>query len=127
MDYIRRAIEPQIIKSGQTFKSVLVTGPRQVGKSTLLKETLGTLPQVTLDDQLQLKAATMDPALFLRDNPPPLILDEIQYAPGLFPEIMKVCDTSAEYGRYFLTGAQQYNLMGHVAESLAGRVAVHEL
>jgi predicted AAA+ superfamily ATPase len=127
MEYIKRAIEPLLKKSGRTFKSVLVSGPRQVGKSTLLKETLKKIPQITFDDQFQLKNAKSDPALFLKDNPPPLILDEIQYAPEIFPEIKMVCDNSKDYGRFFLTGSQQYNLMENVSESLSGRIAIHEL
>ena len=127
MDYIKRSIEPILKTSGQTFKSILVAGPRQVGKSTLLNETFKGVPIITFDDRFQLKAASEDPVLFLRDNPPPLILDEIQYAPELFPEIKRICDSSREYGRYFLTGSQQYNLMKNISESLAGRVAIHEL
>lgn len=127
MDYIKRAIEPVLKKSGRTFKSVLITGPRQVGKSTILKKTFSEIPQITFDDKLQLKAALADPVLFLRDNPAPLVLDEVQYAPELFPEIKRICDGGAEYGRYYLTGSQQYNLMEKVNESLSGRVAIHEL
>ncbi|MDR2698758.1 MAG: AAA family ATPase [Candidatus Methanoplasma sp.] len=127
MDYIRRAIEPVLQKSGRTFKSVLVTGPRQVGKSTTLGETFKNIPVITFDDKIQLRSALSDPALFLRDNPPPLILDEVQYAPELFPGIKMVCDGGKEYGRYFLTGSQQYDLMENVTESLSGRIAVHEL
>ena len=127
MDYIKRAIEPILKKSGRTFKSVLVTGPRQVGKSTLLKETFTGIPQITFDDKFQLRAALRDPVLFLRDNPSPVILDEIQYAPEIFPEIKRICDNSTEYGRFYFTGSQQYNLMENVVESLSGRVAIHEL
>jgi len=127
MEYIKRAIEPVLKRSSQTFKVVLVTGPRQVGKSTVLEETLSEIPQISFDDKIQLKNAISDPALFLKDNPPPVVLDEIQYAPGLFPEIKRICDGGREYGRYFLTGSQQYNMMENVAESLAGRVAIHEL
>ena len=104
-----------------------MAGPRQVGKSTLLKETRPNIPIITFDDKIQLKAAVSDPILFLKDNPPPLILDEIQYAPELFPEIKRLCDNDRQYGKYFLTGSQQYNLMANVSESLAGRVAIHEL
>ncbi|MCL2147730.1 MAG: AAA family ATPase [Methanomassiliicoccaceae archaeon] len=114
-------------RSGRTFKSVLVTGPRQVGKTTVLAETFKGIPQVTFDDKIQLRSAVSDPALFLRDNPPPVILDEVQYATALFPEIKMACDRSKEYGRYFLTGSQQYSLMENVSESLSGRVAIHEL
>ena len=127
MDYIRRAIEPILKKSASTFKSVLVTGPRQVGKSTILRETFKGVPQVTFDNKLLLRNALSDPALFLRDNPPPRILDEVQCAPALFPEIKMACDNTKEYGRYFLTGSQQYHLMQNVTESLAGRIAILEL
>ena len=126
-DYIRRSIEPILQKSGRTFKSVLVTGPRQVGKTTTLVETFKGVPRTTFDDKIQLRNALSDPALFLRDNPPPAILDEVQYAPAIFPEIKRVLDDGREYGRYFLTGSQQYNLMENVTESLSGRIAVHEL
>jgi predicted AAA+ superfamily ATPase len=127
MDYIKRAIEPIINKSRKTFKSVLVAGPRQVGKTTLLKETFSDIPLITFDDSIQLYSAKTDPILFIKDNPAPIILDEVQYAPELFPEIKKNCDSQKEYGRYLLTGSQQYNLMQNVSESLAGRVAIHEL
>ncbi|MCL2295862.1 MAG: ATP-binding protein [Methanomassiliicoccaceae archaeon] len=127
MEYIRRAIEPILEKSGQTFKSVLVTGPRQVGKSTIIEETFKGIPQITFDDKFQLKAALSDPIMFMRDNPPPIILDEVQYAPELFPEMKRICDRGKEYGRYFLSGSQQYDLMENVVESLSGRVAIHEL
>ena len=127
MQYVKRAIEPILRKSGRTFKAVLVTGPRQVGKTTILSETFNKIPQITFDDKIQLRNAVSDPVLFLKDNPPPVILDEIQYAPELFPEIKKKCDGGKEYGRYFLTGSQQYNMMENVVESLAGRVAIHEL
>lgn len=127
MNYIKRAIEPVLQKSAHTFKSVLITGPRQVGKSTVLKKTFNEIPQVTFDDRFQLRAAKSDFVLFLKDNPPPLILDEIQYVPELFPGIKKICDQSEEYGQYFLTGSQQYNLMENVAETLSGRAAIHEL
>ena len=127
MKYIYRAIEPILKKSSNTFKAILISGPRQVGKTTLLKETLKELPMITFDDSIQLRMALSDPILFLRDNPPPIIIDEIQYAPQLFPEIKKICDSNRIYGQYFLTGSQQYNLMQNVSESLAGRVAIHEL
>ena len=124
---MKRAIEPILKKSRRTFKSILVTGPRQVGKSTLLTETFTSIPQITFDDKFQLKAAQSDPILFLKDNPSPLILDEIQYVPDIFPEIKRICDKSAKYGQFFFTGSQQYNLMANVSESLSGRVAIHEL
>ena len=127
MDYIKRAIEPILQKSGRTFKAVLVIGPRQVGKTTILRETFKGVPEITFDDKMQLRSASEDPALFLKDNPPPVILDEVQYVSALFPEIKIVCDKSKEYGRYFLTGSQQYSMMKNVSESLAGRVAIYEL
>ncbi|MCL2712742.1 MAG: ATP-binding protein [Methanomassiliicoccaceae archaeon] len=127
MEYIKRAMEPVLKKSWQTFKSVLLTGPRQVGKSTTLKEIFSDVPKITFDDGFDLNAALSDPILFLRDNPPPLSLDEVQYAPNIFPEIKRICDRSEQYGRYLLTGSQRYDLMENVTESLSGRVAIHEL
>lgn len=127
MDYIERAIEPILENSWHTFKCVLLTGPRQVGKSTTFEKTFDEVPQITFDDGFQLNAALSDPILFLRDNPPPISLDEVQYAPNLFPEIKRVCDKSKEYGRYLLTGSQRYDLMEKITESLSGRVAIHEL
>ena len=104
-----------------------MTGPRQTGKTTILRETFKGIPEVTFDDKLLLRSALEDPALFMRNNPPPAILDEVQYVSPLFPEIKIVCDNTKEYGRYFLSGSQQYNMMKKVSESLAGRVAIHEL
>ena len=127
MEYVKRAIEPTLLKSSRTFKSVLITGPRQVGKSTMLKKTFPGMPYITFDDKFQLQNAKSDTALFLADNSPPVVLDEIQYVPELFPEIKRICDNEKKYGRYFLTGSQQYNLMENIVESLAGRVAIHEL
>jgi predicted AAA+ superfamily ATPase len=127
MEYIKRAIEPIIMKSGRTFKSVLITGPRQAGKSTLLTETYKKISQISFDDKFQHKNAKNDPALFLKDNPPPVIFDEVQYVPEILPEIKRICDNTKEYGRYFLTGSQQFNMMHNVTETLAGRVAIHEL
>ena len=106
------------------FSSVIVTGARQVGKTTLLRRTWPDLPYVTLDDPIQLQAATLEPGTFFRANTPPLVLDEVQYAPGLFAQIKMLSDASGEKGLFFLSGSQQFRLMKNVSESLAGRIGV---
>lgn len=103
---------------------MLVTGARQVGKSTLLTKALPDATYVTLDDpELRLLAQT-EPKLFLARYKPPLIIDEVQYAPELFPLLKMTVDASQEPGSYWLSGSQQFHLMKHVSESLAGRLAI---
>lgn len=125
--YQREATE--IIKNiSETFKVLLVTGPRQVGKTTLL---LSLKPKnmnyVTLDDEVLRKQANEDPKLFLEANPAPLLIDEVQYAPNLFSYIKINVDKKKENGQYWLTGSQQFHLMKNVSESLAGRVGIVNL
>lgn len=125
--YNREASE--IIKNiNNTFKVLLVTGPRQTGKTTLLKnlkpENMG---YVTLDDTVLRKQAQEDPMLFLEEHPAPLFIDEVQYAPNLFSYIKIKVDNSDKRGMYWLTGSQQFNLMKNASESLAGRVGIVNL
>ena len=125
--YNREASE--IIKNiNNTFKVLLVTGPRQTGKTTLLKnlkpENMG---YVTLDDTVLRKQAQEDPMLFLEEHPAPLFIDEVQYAPNLFSYIKIKADNSDKRGMYWLTGSQQFNLMKNASESLAGRVGIVNL
>ena len=127
MSYIHRHIEPFLQKAGRTFKAVLVTGPRQVGKSTLLKAQYPDLPYLTFDDPMLLTQAQEEPGLFFRNHPYPHILDEVQYIQRLFPYIKMACDTTQEKGLFYLTGSQSFRLMQHVSESLAARIAVKEL
>ena len=126
--YISREIEPAFERLLGQFKVVLVTGSRQVGKTTMIKHCLGgRYGYVTLDDPAALNAAMSDPALFFQDHPLPLVIDEVQYAPELFRYIKLIVDASDARGQIVLTGSQSYHLMQGVAESLAGRVGILEL
>jgi predicted AAA+ superfamily ATPase len=126
--YKHRTIETFIKKADKNFKSLLVTGLRQVGKTTVLKDMAGNSRNyVTLDDMLSLKLAKEDAYLFFQTNELPLLIDEIQYAPGLFPHIKMMVDKTPEPGQVWLTGSQQFLLMKNVSESLAGRLAILEL
>ncbi len=126
--YIHRAIEPLLKEALSQFPIVLITGPRQAGKSTLLLHNLKNYNYVTLDDPLVRSMANEDPALFLSTYSAPLVIDEIQYAPNLFPYLkMQVDANRRAYGRFVLTGSQIFQLMSGVSESLAGRIAILQL
>jgi predicted AAA+ superfamily ATPase len=125
--YIRRHIEDKIVKSLEMFKVILITGPRQVGKTTTLKQLFkGKYDYVTLDDINELGVAKTDPKLFFMNHSLPLIIDEVQLAPSLFTEIKRLVDESEEYGRIILTGSQTFHLMDNVTETLAGRIGILE-
>ena len=110
------------------FPVVVVTGARQVGKTTLLRQVFPNLDYVVFDASLDLEQARSEPDLFLRNHPAPLILDEIQYAPELVASIKRAVDAQhAKPGQFLLTGSQQWQVMQALAESLAGRVAFVEL
>lgn len=112
----------------ENFKAILVTGPRQIGKTTLLRHIAGeSRKYVTLDNQSDLFLAKTDPKGFLDTYSPPVIIDEIQYAPELFPYIKILLDNSNKNGRIWMTGSQQYDMMKNVTESLAGRVVIMNL
>lgn len=126
--YLSREAEPTVDALLAQGKVVLVTGARQVGKTTMLQEHLGNrFDYVTLDDPVVLDQAEDDINLFLTVHPRPLIVDEIQRAPELFLPIKLVVDRSSEKGQFILTGSQTYHLMKGVSESLAGRVRILEL
>lgn len=126
--YIKRAAEDVARRISETFPVLLVTGPRQVGKSTMLQMLAEESRQtVTLDDMDVRLLAKRDPALFMQRYKPPLIIDEIQYAPELFPYIKMAVDASGRNGEYWLTGSQAFHLMRNVSESLAGRVGILNL
>ncbi len=127
MKYIHRHIEEKVKEAQSMFKAILVTGARQVGKSTLLKHVSPDLPYLTFDDPMLLNQAKMEPGLFFRNHSYPLILDEVQYIQELFPYIKMACDGTEERGIFSLTGSQSFQLMKHVSESLAGRIAIFEL
>ena len=125
--YKHRQIEKTIIETLNGFKVLLVTGARQVGKSTVLKECCNNYNYVTLDDLDARELAIRDPKLFLQRYNAPIIIDEIQYAPGLLSYIKIAVDNSSERGQYVLTGSQQFSMMKNVSESLAGRVGILNL
>ncbi|MCC2666140.1 MAG: putative ATPase [Gammaproteobacteria bacterium] len=126
--YITRTLEHYLKKTPRGFPVLLVTGPRQVGKTTLLQHlSKKTRTYVTLDDPNLAQLAREEPALFLQRFPPPVLIDEIQYAPALLPYIKMVVDKHRETDAFWLTGSQQFHLMKNVSESLAGRIAVINL
>ncbi len=126
--YIKRAIEDSVIQASKTFPVLLVTGPRQVGKTTLLQHLAGQERKyVTLDDPEVRFLAKDDPSLFLQRYEPPVIIDEIQYAPEILPHIKMYVDRSKSKGDFWLTGSQMFHMMKNVSESLAGRVGILNL
>jgi predicted AAA+ superfamily ATPase len=126
--YIQRAIEETVGNISRTFPVLLVTGPRQVGKTTLLMRLAEPGRRyVTLDDPDVRRIAKTDPALFLQRWRPPVIIDEIQYAPELLPYVKMHADVGAPNGSVWLTGSQMFHMMKNVSESLAGRVGIVRL
>lgn len=126
--YIRREIEQTIDSMLRQFKVVLVTGARQVGKTTVLEERLGDrFSYVTMENLASYDLALSDAVLFFQSQDLPLIIDEVQRAPTLFQTIKWIVDQSSEKGRIVLTGSQTYELMQGVSESLAGRIGVLEM
>ena len=126
MDYIKRTLEQKILEINEDYSCLLLTGPRQVGKTTMLEHLMeGTNRQkVTLDDIENRRLAKTDPALFLELHPAPVLIDEVQYAPELFSHIKINVDNGAAPGSYWLTGSQAFQLMELAQESLAGRTAI---
>lgn len=125
--YLRRHLESTLKKISKMFGAVLVTGARQVGKTTLLRNVASGVPYLTLDDPVLLSSARDGAGNFFKDNPPPVIVDEIQYAPHLFPYIKMHIDESGPRGQFFLSGSQQFKMMQNVSESLAGRIGILNL
>jgi len=126
--YIKRTLEGFLNKASAQFPVVLVVGPRQVGKTTILKHLgEGSRSYVTLDDPTLAALAREEPVLFLQRFNAPVLIDEIQYAPQLLPHIKIQVDKSHSPGMFWLTGSQQFQLMQGVSESLAGRVGIVNL
>ena len=122
---IKREIETSINRINDTFRVLMVTGPRQVGKTTVLSELKPKeMNYVTLDDLSLREEAQTHPKLFLEEHPWPLLIDEAQYAPQLFSYIKINVDQENKKGMYWLTGSQQFSLMKNVTESLAGRLGI---
>ncbi len=128
MEYINRHLEEKILELSGSYSAILLTGPRQAGKTTMLRslaarENVGR-EYVTLDDLSVRDIAKNDPALFFQMHKPPLLIDEIQYAPELFTYIKLYIDEHHHAGDFWLTGSQLFRMMRGVRESLAGRVAL---
>ena len=125
---IERELVKRVKKINDTRKVLLVTGPRQVGKTTMLKYLAeDNRRYVSLDDLSLRKLAQDDPKLFMMTYKPPVIIDEIQYAPNLLSYIKLDVDSSEGKGKYWLSGSQKFHLMKGVSESLAGRVGILEM
>jgi len=127
MDYLERHLEERLLRHAKAFKTVLVAGARQVGKSTLLEHVFPDIKQVVFDPVQDLYGARSDPDRFLDTFGNPLILDEVQYAPELLPALKRRVDRSDEKGQYFLTGSQNLAVLRNVSESLAGRIGILRL
>lgn len=125
-DYIPRTLEGTLAQAVKEFPAVLVTGPRQSGKTTLLQHLFGATHRFVSLDEPDLRAlARQDPRLFLEEYSPPAILDEIQYAPDLLHYLKRAIDRHrSTKGRYLLSGSQNLSLMQGITETLAGRAAV---
>ena len=126
MAYIHRTLEQKIMDISRDYSCLLLIGPRQVGKTTMLEHLMegSGRQKVTLDDVENRRLAQSDPALFLEMHPAPVLIDEVQYAPQLFSYIKINVDNGAAPGSYWLTGSQAFQLMELAQESLAGRTAI---
>ena len=127
MGYIKRAITPIIQKRVLASKCFLLTGARQVGKSTLIKHVFPEYNRANFDDRLTRLQAKEEPRLFFLNNPRPLFIDEVQKESSILEEIKLLVDESDERGNFILSGSQKLELMKGMSESLAGRVSVMEL
>lgn len=127
MRYIQRTLEKAVRRINASFPVIMVTGPRQVGKSTLLRNSDKARRYVSLDRMEHRILARENPDLFLQRFPPPVLIDEIHLAPQLLPYIKAISDEIGEKGLFWITGSQQFRLMKGVSESLAGRVGILQL
>lgn len=128
MEYINRHLENKVMSLSKSYSAILVTGPRQSGKTTMLKnlaekENIGR-EYVSLDDLTAREMAKNDPAMFMQLHKPPVLIDEVQFAPELFTYIKIHIDKYHNPGDFWMTGSQIFRLMQGVSESLAGRVAL---
>lgn len=123
--YISRNIENKIKSIDKSFPALIITGPRQVGKTSVLKHCMKNDRQyITFDDLVIRQQFKNDPALFLQKYKGKLLIDEIQYIPEILSYLKMDIDSNKEYGKFWLTGSQQFHLMKNVSESLAGRIIV---
>jgi predicted AAA+ superfamily ATPase len=122
--YYHRHLEPVVSRIAKRKPVVVLTGARQVGKSTMLREVYKGIKYITLNNPLVRESAKDNPSLFFEVNKPPVIVDEIQKAVELFDYIKDVADENKLKGQFYLTGSQSFKLMGGVSDSLAGRAGV---
>jgi len=127
MKYKQRLVSSRIGQLLAHFPVLVVSGARQVGKSTLLAHRLPKWEMIVFDPVVDIGNARADPELFLRNHPPPLVLDEIQYCPELVPSIKRRVDKDGRPGMFVLTGSQQWSVLRSVGESLAGRAVFLDL
>ena len=126
--WIPRNVEPHLQRSARTRPIVVLTGARQTGKTSTFRRLFPGHEFVTLDLPTEAEQAEKEPQTFLRRHPSPVIIDEVQYAPGLFRYLKVAIDGNRGHnGRFLITGSQKFNLMKNVSESLAGRVDIVEL
>lgn len=122
--YIQRHAEKTASKLAEMFGAILIAGPRQVGKTTMLEKLTDGITYVSLDDPIIKASAEEESGTFFKDNPPPVFVDEIQKAPALFNQIKLLLDRSHKKGQFFMCGSQQFKMMKGVSESLAGRIGL---
>lgn len=129
--YIKRHMEEVVTQLTTQYPALLIIGPRQVGKTTMLEHLIEQegrgREKVTLDDLTERELAKTDPKMFFQLHKPPLLIDEVQYAPELFPYIKMMVDERHQPGDFWMTGSQLFRMMEGVLESLAGRVALLHL
>lgn len=129
--YITRHMEKPVMELNEQYPVLLLTGPRQVGKTTMLEHLIEVegkgRKKVSLDDLTLRELAKTDPKMFFQLYQPPLLIDEVQYAPELFPYIKIMVDERHQPGDFWLTGSQLFKMMEGIQESLAGRVALLHL
>ncbi|MDO4553286.1 MAG: ATP-binding protein [Bacillota bacterium] len=122
--YIKRHAESAVQSLTRMFGAVLVTGPRQVGKTTMLRKMTRGISYTTLDDMVVRAGAREQSGTFFKDNPPPVFVDEVQKAPELFEQMKMIIDREQKKGQFFLCGSQQFQMMKEVSESLSGRLGL---
>ena len=122
--YIKRHAEATVRRLAKMFGAVLVAGPRQVGKTTMLERVASGIRRVSMDDAILRASAEERTHTFFLDNPPPVFVDEIQKAPLLFEEIKLWLDKERKKGQFYMCGSQQFRMMKGVSESLAGRIGL---
>lgn len=127
MSYINRAIEPLLIQKYRTYKSVVITGARQVGKTRMTKELFPNVRRINLKNPNLLMAANSDPQGFMESFDRPLFVDEVQECPQLLGSVKDILDNVSDYGNYLFSGSQKWSLMEGLSDSLSGMVGIIEL